>query len=135
MKNLSIGQWVRFSRIAESVYIGDKKNIEHTEIESMFGVIIGKSYRQEGTYIKERKGGYSGFYGTELEDYEPPSLTVSRVIPLWQVRTGWRNSPIDVADEFLEIVDPCSFILPIQSKKPRRIIQPITVPAWIFNHG
>lgn len=126
MQDFQIGQLIYFDHISESCYIDDEKTVIHSEIQPMKGLIVGKAYKQEGTYNKSRGGSSLSGYSGE-EDYEPPSLSVSRVIILWEVKTGWRNRPLLVLDEY---ATPWSgeFTLPTQSLKPIKIITEKTSP-------
>lgn len=117
MQDFWIGQVVSFDHIAESVYEGDNRKVIFTEVHPMMGAIVGIACKQEGTY---EKGNPKPWYG---EDYDPPFLSVSKVISLWEVRTGWRNRPVLVSDDHAKPTDE-AFKLPTQSLKPQRIILP-----------
>lgn len=118
MQDLWIGQVVSFDHIAESIYEGDDKKVVFTEVHPMMGVIVGIACKQEGTYSKGSSGGW-----WNDGEIDPPSFSVSKVIQLWEVRTGWRNRPVLVSDDHAKPTDEV-FKLPTQSLKPQRIILP-----------
>lgn len=97
MKNLTIGQLVRVSKIATVGYLDDNhRRLSAWEVYPFSALIVGQVVKQIGRY-----SGGQRFYGGD-SDYEPPYLKVDGTVTLWQVRAGMTNKPILVCDEDLE---------------------------------
>lgn len=99
MKEFYIGQIVSFDHVAAPEYIARERKIVNQRIKPLYGVVTGQVVKREGTY---HSGGGGGVYGDG--DFDPPYLSISRDVRLWEVRTGMRNKPLHVADEHIQAV-------------------------------
>lgn len=117
MQDFKIGQLVSFDHIAESIYEGNDKKVIFSEIQPLKGLIVGRATRQEGTYHKESCGGV-----WNDGEYDPAYLSVSKVIPLWEVKISWRNRPLLVSDDHAKPISE-EFTLLNQVSGPVRIIK------------
>jgi hypothetical protein len=97
MKNptFKIGQWVKVEAIV-SVDYDSKGNRKIYRFKTTgIGQIIGAKKRQLGV-------GRASIRGHDLlgyHEYEPAFLEISRVITVWQIKTGYINKPIEALEE------------------------------------
>jgi len=96
MKTFKIGDEVDVVAVSTVEYVDDvNKQIVRRETEPFLAVIVGQAVKQLGRYSG---GSHSQYFSPE---YEPPSLTVTGTVTLWQVRTGMMSKPLLVQDDDL----------------------------------
>lgn len=132
----TIGQWVSVEAISSMDYgdLNDKKNrARHLVYNTIYptpGVIVGLKHKQEGEYDPGwRTGG--GYFDSDGDDYVPPSLMITKVWRLWQVRFSLRGHIYLVRPEHLRVhPDPTGLVLPYQGSGPNWMPHYAEVPHY-----